>query len=48
MKQIDAEYIRRDFERAVRLLDMLESGKSWGDSRFYKNVCNAVVANLRI
>jgi sentrin-specific protease 1 len=47
-KQIVAEYIGRDTERAVRLLDTLESSKGWGDCRFYKNVCTAVVANLRI
>jgi sentrin-specific protease 1 len=46
-KQIMAEYIARDLNRAVYLLDKLEGSRTWAEKGLYMNVAHAVVLSLR-
>ena len=46
-KLIVGEYVARDLDRAVELLEQLESSLDWGDTRFYRNVAKSLLVSLR-
>ena len=47
-KQVVAEYIARDLDRAVTLLHLLEADVSFGVKAFFHNYATAIVRDLRL